>query len=128
MSLAIEVNSFRGDLMIGVVLWSDGEEGKAVLWCEDQGDLAYYDTYKDQRDVSTSFGAGDMVQFDVTVESRQRRASNARLILEQAYYGLPETLREDTSDPNGAEGSAKIIPFKPHEKPHQQCRHSKLKA
>lgn len=27
--------------MFGVVLWSNGVSGKAVIWCEDQGDLAF---------------------------------------------------------------------------------------
>ena len=27
--------------MLGVVLWSDVSDRKAVIWCEDQGDLAY---------------------------------------------------------------------------------------
>ena len=27
--------------MYGIVLWSDRSERQAVIWCEDQGDLAY---------------------------------------------------------------------------------------
>ena len=29
--------------MLGVVLWSDSSENNAVIWCEDHGDLAYFD-------------------------------------------------------------------------------------
>ena len=29
--------------MYGVILWSDPEGGQAVIWCEDRGDLAYYE-------------------------------------------------------------------------------------
>ena len=28
--------------MYGVVLWADASDTKAVIWCEDQGNLAYY--------------------------------------------------------------------------------------
>lgn len=27
--------------MIGVIIWSDPIERKAIVWCEDQGDLAF---------------------------------------------------------------------------------------
>ena len=28
--------------MFGVVLWADPVDRKAVIWCEDHGDLAYF--------------------------------------------------------------------------------------
>ena len=100
--------------MFGVVLWSDAEDGKAVFWCEDQGDLAYFETSAVPMDTDVQFDAGDMVQFDVHVEQRLRRASNARLVLEQAYAGLPEQLRQNVSDDaEGAGDTAKVIPLRP---------------
>ncbi|MBD3663055.1 hypothetical protein [Sulfitobacter aestuariivivens] len=101
--------------MIGVVLWCDAEAGKAVFWCEDQGDLAYFEDPALPGIASeVFFDAGDMVQFDVTNESRQRRARNPRLLQEQGYATLPERLREDAAKPPVAActaTSAKIIPF-----------------
>ncbi len=37
--------------MMGVVLWSDQQVGKAVIWCEDQGKLAY--VTGDQAEINT---------------------------------------------------------------------------
>lgn len=83
--------------MFGVVLWSDTADRKAVFWCEDQGDLAFFDATKDRSapDVRGFFDAGDMVQFDVHVERKTRKASNPRLIERNACTDLPDVLRCD---------------------------------
>ena len=50
--------------MIGVILWSDVQVRKAVVWCEDQGDLAFLceDTpFEHLKGLS----AGDSIEFDV---------------------------------------------------------------
>ena len=101
--------------MLGVVLWSDAEDGKAVFWGEDQGDLAYFETAAGPVDEFMTFDAGDMVQFDVSVEQRLRRANNARLVQEQAYSGLPERLRQNAEPVSGqGAASAKVVPLKRH--------------
>lgn len=98
--------------MFGVVLWRDAKDGKAVFWCEDQGDLAYFENAELPLGADAQFDAGDMVQFDVFVEQRLRRASNARLVLEQAYRGLPDQLRQNASnEPGSQENAAKVIPL-----------------
>ena len=101
--------------MIGVVLWSDPCEGKAVFWCEDQGDLAYYVPEIIEATGTDLFDAGDMVQFEVSVERRIRKAHNAQLLQERACVGLPESLRAEP-EPEILEArttrSAKILPFK----------------
>ena len=100
--------------MFGIVLWSDSKDGKAVFWCEDQGELAYFETTEVPADNNAQFGAGDMVQFDVSVEQRLRRASNARLIVEQAYSRLPEKLRQNATQVSEEPvGLAKVIPLRP---------------
>ncbi len=95
--------------MIGVVLWSDQTDRKAVFWCEDQGDLAYYESPSLKEDGYSFFDAGDMVQFEVSTDRRIRRAHNPTLVQEHACVGLPERLRQDA----GADGatSGKIVPF-----------------
>jgi len=49
--------------MLGVVLWSDKDAGKAVIWCEDQGKLAY--VTGEQADICADMAlqAGDLCQF-----------------------------------------------------------------
>ena len=66
--------------MIGLVLWSDSEEKKAVFWCEDHGDLAYYDGAEEQLCEEATLAAGDMVDFEVSVDQSIRRAHSARLL------------------------------------------------
>lgn len=101
--------------MYGVVLWSDAQENKAVIWCEDHGDLAFYRQPIDALEVALD--AGDWVQFDMTTDRHLRFAHNPRLIAEGVYPELADVL--SSSSPNEVKpdppaqhrGSAKVIPF-----------------
>ena len=102
--------------MFGVVLWSDTDERKAVIWCEDHGDLAFYK--QNEQEPKLPLDAGDWVQFDLTMERHLRYAHNPRLVAEGAYTDLADVLgteRERAPVQPGAHetetGSAKIIPF-----------------
>tara|TARA_R110002074_G_scaffold6197_8_gene28892 strand:+ start:2247 stop:2693 length:447 start_codon:yes stop_codon:yes gene_type:complete len=99
--------------MLGVVLWSDENDRKAVFWCEDHGDLAYYEGKDANFDHSVFFDAGDMVQFDVAVDRRLRKAFNPRVVQERVCAGLPATLKRTTAAPAPAQQlkSAKVIAF-----------------
>lgn len=79
--------------MYGVVLWSDQVDGKAVIWCEDHGDLAYFSRALDG-DAMPDLDAGDMVQFDLRQETRIRRATNPRLVVNQHCAGLADGLSQ----------------------------------
>lgn len=101
--------------MFGVVLWSDTTDRKAVIWCEDHGDLAFYrQTEKAQ---GISLDVGDWVQFDLVTERNQRMACNPRLVDQGASPGLPDLLRRaDISKPRETSGhgkttGAKVVPF-----------------
>ncbi|HBV56082.1 MAG TPA: hypothetical protein DEF12_13750 [Rhodobacteraceae bacterium] len=79
--------------MLGVVLWSDPVEHKAVIWCEDHGDLAYFKgTAHDG--ASADFDSGDLVQFEILTESRLRRALNPKLVAERQFPTLLEDLAQ----------------------------------
>lgn len=121
-----------GWIMFGVVLWCDVEDRKAVIWCEDHGDLAFYKSPDDSQTVAMD--AGDWVEFDLSMERNMRFAHNPRLIAEGVYPELPETL-EATGPARFApapaaqehRGSARIIPFAPtrlREKSERQSRTS----
>ena len=99
--------------MFGVVLWSDPSDRKAVFWCEDQGDLAYYECPAVDDAGYTFFDAGDMVRFDVTMDQKLRRAHNPSLVQEHACVGLPDRLRLDAAQESEPAPSDKIIPFTP---------------
>lgn len=69
--------------MFGVIIWSDPIKGSAVIWCEDQGDLAYFDPqYKKAvgaMPISPKrYQTGDLVQFETVVHLKQTYAINVQ--------------------------------------------------
>lgn len=104
--------------MFGVVLWCDKLEQKAVIWCEDHGDLAFYKSSENMQNFSMD--AGDWVEFDLSMDRNMRFAENPRLIAEGVFPELPETLEatgpvqlSSATPAQEHRGSAKIIPFSP---------------
>ncbi|SHJ91536.1 hypothetical protein SAMN05444000_11567 [Shimia gijangensis] len=106
--------------MLGVVLWSDSLDKKAVIWCEDQGDLAYFNGGEDAPLDLADLDAGDLVSFELQQECHLRYAKNPQRIGQGAYEGLAEQLRDTTRprQPNEMDtrprkfmGSADVIPF-----------------
>ena len=101
--------------MIGIVLWSDFEDRKAVFWCEDHGDLAYYDALQDQGSKCGLLNAGDMVEFDLSIDGQIRRANNAKVIRPKVCNGLQEHLRAtaaktDAASNTGSSGDVVAFP------------------
>lgn len=76
--------------MFGVVLWSNEQARKAVIWCEDHGDLAYYRTQ--DNDNSVALTPGDWVEFDVVLSGTQRIAYAPTLINGGSFENLSERL------------------------------------
>jgi len=79
--------------MYGVVLWSDKSDRKAVIWCEDHGDLAFYSGCEDSALDGMALDAGDLVYFDLGDSSAIRIAKDPRLVAEKQFTGLAERLR-----------------------------------
>ncbi|MEM1073142.1 MAG: hypothetical protein AAGI36_01720 [Pseudomonadota bacterium] len=96
--------------MLGVVLWSDAAKRKAVIWCEDQGDLAYFKPQDSALQAEQFFDAGDLVQFDLVNCSSIRRASNTKLVAAQGGSSLPHVLRAPQADAEAGQVS-RVIPF-----------------
>lgn len=100
--------------MFGVVLWSDSSDQKAVIWCEDHGDLAFYRQTSSQK--GPSLDVGDWVQFDLVTKRNQRMATNPKLVKHGICPDLPDVLlhagdaklRQTQADPAS---SAKVVPF-----------------
>jgi len=99
--------------MLGVVLWSDVSDRKAVIWCEDQGDLAYVNAGDAVLDNGDFFDAGDLVQFEVETSRTMRYANNPRLVIEKAGKALPEALKSNGVTAPSLQEGAEIIPFEP---------------
>lgn len=110
--------------MFGVVLWSNSQEQKAVIWCEDHGDLAFYRQPDDAEQIALD--PGDWVQFEMTTDQKMRRVHNPRLIAEGLFPDIAETLVPAGNVPDlpdairpAARQSAEIVPFRrPGKAPH----------
>lgn len=78
--------------MIGVVLWSDKSARKAIVWCEDHGDLAYYTSASQLDEEPTPLDVGDVVQFELLEEGLMRHVREPRLLSEEEYPAIARTL------------------------------------
>lgn len=76
--------------MIGVILWSEQSLGKAVIWCDDQGELAFYSGADGA--ALTELNPGDWVEFDITLSGKFRIAENLRILMEQGSPDLADRL------------------------------------
>ena len=84
----------KGDTEIfGVVLWCDGNNESAVIWCEDHAQLAFYKK-SGQEDVTDQFElqVRDLVKFDVIQLGELRMASNIALMSATEYPSLTRDL------------------------------------
>lgn len=109
--------------MCGVVLWSSPDEGRAVIWCEDHGKLAFYAEARSPRVACDMHGgvpldAGDLVEFDVEDRENQRRAHNPRLLVADHAPCIAADLRgsADAREPDAASrrdglDGATVVPF-----------------
>lgn len=66
--------------MYGVVLWADNAVNKAVIWCEDHGNLAFYNAHETSVHDDFVLDAGDLIQFDLREERECRQARNLRRV------------------------------------------------
>ncbi len=98
--------------MIGVVLWRDTNDRSAVIWCEDQGDLAFLSGRDAVLDAEAVFDIGDVVQFDLHLERNLRRVRNPRMIKEAVGAVAVEQLSPVPQAAVAELRSAEIIPFR----------------
>jgi len=99
--------------MFGVVLWSDATENKAVIWCEDQGDLAFYRQTGEGGEIALD--PGDLVKFEMTMDRHLRFAHNPELVSEAYHPDLVTALSPSPTRPVESADermSARIIPFR----------------
>lgn len=100
--------------MIGVILWQDTAVGKAVVWCEDQGDLAFFNARETTRAMDDLLEVGDVVRFESRIEDNLRIATNVTKLLENWGSLLQDSLSRLPDEPDGvSEGSsAQIVPLR----------------
>jgi len=102
-----------GRNMIGVILWSDPSDQKAVIWCEDQGDLAYLSRPDTLALAENFIDVGDVVEFEVSTERSMRLAHSVKLVSSGKAKSLVDDLHTSVPpEPNTMSGSAQVIPFR----------------
>jgi hypothetical protein len=98
--------------MIGIILWSDATEQKAVIWCEDQGDLAFLSSPERVQLPDTFFEVGDLVMFDVSTQRTLRLAQNTSRLGPSCGSALINDLQSVAHIEPPALPKAKILPFR----------------
>ena len=84
--------------MIGVVVWSSADREKAVIWCEDQGALAYLQGRENlSADELLWPEAGDLLELETELVGPLRHARKVMLISEKHCPQLPAMLRGETT-------------------------------
>ncbi|KUF08818.1 hypothetical protein AVJ23_20675 [Pseudoponticoccus marisrubri] len=96
--------------MYGVVLWADPSDSKAVIWCEDHGNLAYYSAAEQPEQnmhQGMALDAGDLIQFDMREDRVCRRARNLRRV----DVGFAPTLAEKLQGGGRKGGEDNVVAF-----------------
>lgn len=96
-----------GMQMLGVVLWSDADDAKAVIWCEDHGQLAYYTPRASSvhdGGLADPLDAGDLIQFEISVEDQLRFVHNPQVLSEMAFPGLADRLFDTVTESGDGRG------------------------
>lgn len=95
--------------MIGVIVWSSTAKLKAVIWCEDQGALAYLQGGDNIVGDNGWPEAGDMVELETEVRKDLRHAFNVRIVTEGRFTDLPELLRDSSASAAPVRPALRIV-------------------
>lgn len=79
--------------MYGVVIWTDTAGDRAIIWCEDHGELAHFRAER-RSFGSHAFDAGDLLRFELGGTRSLRRALNPELVCAAHSPDLAERLSE----------------------------------
>ncbi|MCQ0971172.1 hypothetical protein MLD63_12140 [Paracoccus sp. TK19116] len=86
--------------MIGVVLWSNEERQKAVIWCEDHQALAYLDGTDDLTEGTVWPTIGDILELESETIGNLRRARRVSRLEDCTCPQIPAILRGECSAPH----------------------------
>lgn len=95
--------------MLGVVVWSNEPRNKAVIWCEDQGALAYLEGLANLSLGSDWPNPGDLVELECRLEGGLRLAHDVRLVSQGVGSALPQALRASVAQADAA-SAGQVVP------------------
>lgn len=76
--------------MLGVVIWSCQETGRAIVWCADHRDLAHYDGAP-VAGTRVIVQVGDLVEVSLMADKAVRRCAGLKMV-EPGYF--PDIVEE----------------------------------
>ncbi|MFD1795311.1 hypothetical protein FQV27_08780 [Paracoccus aurantiacus] len=85
--------------MIGVVIWSSEATSKAVIWCEDQGPLAYLRGREGLMEEIDWPVPGDLLRLECETIGNLRHARSVSIIAPKVCPQLPAALLGHTNRP-----------------------------
>ncbi|MFV0411454.1 MAG: hypothetical protein ACK5LJ_17680 [Paracoccus sp. (in: a-proteobacteria)] len=85
--------------MIGVVIWSSESNDKAVIWCEDQGPLAYLKGRDALLEEAEWPVPGDLLRLECETVGNLRHAHSVSVIAPKVCPQLPDALLRQTNRP-----------------------------
>lgn len=118
--------------MHGVVLWRNEDRSRAVIWCEDHSELAFFSAPPNGGGAPpVRLETGDLVQFDLYQEAGLRMVRDPRVIGPCEYPGLAKDLiaaakgraRDDIGclpeqgapvDAEARQGASRVVEFAAH--------------
>lgn len=81
--------------MLGVVIWSCQETGRAIVWCADHRDLAHYDGAS-RSGSRVGVQVGDLVEVSLMTEKAVRRCTGIKMIEAGYLPDIAENLKGRT--------------------------------
>lgn len=103
--------------MYGAVLWADRSANRALIWCEDHGELAFFEGEPSGSPDASKFEEGDFVAFKIRDGRGMRLAFEVKVVATDEYPRLAADLlcANPDSDPGHAAAThsddRKILPF-----------------
>ncbi|WP_057789568.1 hypothetical protein [Roseovarius atlanticus] len=101
--------------MYGAVLWADRCTNRALIWCEDHGDLAFFEGEPANMSDASTFEEGDFVAFKIRDGRGMRLAFEVKVVTSDEYPRLARDLRgaasKDVAAASPAAPERKILPF-----------------
>lgn len=82
--------------MNGIVLWSSQSQRKALVWCSDQGDLAYIISPRDVLHSNTIPVQGTAISFELEQMGNKRICKNVNVHHHGAAPDLADALKKLT--------------------------------
>lgn len=66
--------------MLGLVIWQCQNSGRAIVWCSDHRELAYFDGKPKPGRVVEALDIGDLVEVEIKSQGSTRRCISLKLL------------------------------------------------